>query len=327
MAFLDEDRILITERAGQLRLWDGQQLSEPVGGLPEVYFKGQGGLLDVELLEQLDTHSYRILLSYAQGTDAENALTVISATLQLSPSLVLRDIHEVLKVYPNKATPVHFGGRLALLPDGTLLVTSGEGFDYRESAQKKETLLGKILRVNLDGSIPDDNPFVANPAYAPEIFSVGHRNPQALFFDATRNWIVSHEHGPAGGDEINIIEAGHNYGWPVITNGKDYSGANISPFTEYQGMQPPFVDWTPSIAPSDMIVYRGDRFPEFKGDYLVTTLKTKELRWVDMQDNEVVSQANILPKHAIRYRAIEESPMGDIYLLSDDGRLLMLVRD
>lgn len=327
MAFLDEDRILITERAGQLRLWDGQQLSEPVGGLPEVYFKGQGGLLDVELLEQLDTHSYRILLSYAQGTDAENALTVISATLQLSPSLVLRDIHEVLKVYPNKATPVHFGGRLALLPDGTLLVTSGEGFDYRESAQKKETLLGKILRVNLDGSIPDDNPFVANPAYAPEIFSVGHRNPQALFFDATRNWIVSHEHGPAGGDEINIIEAGHNYGWPVITNGKDYSGANISPFTEYQGMQPPFVDWTPSIAPSDMIVYRGNRFLEFKGDYLVTTLKTKELRWVDMQDNEVVSQANILPKHAIRYRAIEESAMGDIYLLSDDGRLLMLVRD
>ncbi|XOV80748.1 MAG: PQQ-dependent sugar dehydrogenase [Aestuariibacter sp.] len=325
MAFLDDERILITEKSGQLRLFTKGELSAPIAGVPAVYFAGQGGLLDIAIVE--NQSDLRVLMSFAAGNERQNALRVVAATLETSAELRLTDLATILTVTPEKDTPVHYGGRLALMPDGTLLVTSGDGFDFRESAQKEQSLLGKIVRVNIDGSVPDDNPFVSDKNYHPAIFSLGHRNPQALFYDASRNWIVSHEHGPAGGDEINIIEAGKNYGWPVITNGKDYSGANISPFTEYPGMEQPFVDWTPSIAPSDMIVYQGSVFPQLKGDFLVTTLKTQALLWVDMDDNNVVAQTNLLPKYAARYRAIEESPKGEIYLLTDDGRLMRLSKE
>lgn len=165
------------------------------------------------------------------------------------------DQQVLFTISPVKDTPVHYGGRIAFLPDTTLLLSSGDGFDYRESAQKGNRLLGKIIRLNDDGTIPDDNPFVAASKVQSAIWSLGHRNPQGLVYDAGRKQVFSNEHGPKGGDEINIIEPGKNYGWPVITYGRDYSGANITPYKKYPGMEQSFVDWTPSIAPSSLAVY------------------------------------------------------------------------
>lgn len=325
LAVLDNGDMLITEKMGNLRLLGETGLSGPVSGVPSVYSAGQGGLLDVKIVNQ-SPEKAEILLSLASGTKSSNALTVVSATLVSGATPTLRNVQTVFQVTPVKDTPVHYGGRMLPLPDNTLLLTSGDGFDYRESAQVKDSLLGKIIRINQDGSIPADNPFVEYHLYHSAVFTLGHRNPQALAFDASRNWIVAHEHGPAGGDEINILNAGNNYGWPVVTNGKDYSGANITPFTEYEGMEPPFLDWTPSIAPSDMLVYTGELFPEFKNDYLVTTLKTKEVLWVSLEGNKVVSQQNILPDYKERYRGIAQDLDGAILLLTDSGKLLKITR-
>lgn len=323
MAILPNSDMLITEKQGALKLLkDGELLD--VSGVPEVYGAGQGGLLDIKLAPDF-ADSRKVFFSYAMGNSDENALRVASAVLETeSATPQLSNVTIVLTVSPFKDTPVHYGGRMSFLPDGSVVVTSGDGFDYREKAQVKQSMLGKVLRVNQDGSIPTDNPFFTEKDVSKEVYSLGHRNPQALLFDEQRNRLVSHEHGPAGGDEINIIEPGKNYGWPVITNGKDYSGANISPFREYPGMELPYLDWTPSIAPSDMIVYTGELFPELQHDYLVTTLKSRALLWVDVAGNDVVGQTNLLSGLEERFRGIQQDNEGHIYLLTDSGKLLKL---
>lgn len=323
MAILPNSDMLITEKQGALKLLKNGKLHD-VSGVPEVYSVGQGGLLDIKLAPDF-SDTRKIFFSYATGNSDENALRVASAVLDNeSAAPKLSEVSVILTVSPFKDTPVHYGGRMSFLPDGSVVVTSGDGFDYREKAQVKQSMLGKVLRVNQDGSTPADNPFFTEENASKEIYSLGHRNPQALLFDAHRNRLVAHEHGPAGGDEINIIEPGKNYGWPVITNGKDYSGANISPFREYPGMEQPFVDWTPSIAPSDMIVYTGELFPELQHDYLVTTLKSRALLWVDLTGNDVVGQTNLLTGLEERFRGIQQDKNGYIYLLTDSGKLLKL---
>lgn len=191
--------------------------------------------------------------TYAQGELAANRLVIAKAVFDgdkfSSPTIVY-------KVATDKNTPQHYAGRALFLPDGSLLFSSGDGFDFREQAQVLTSQLGKLLRINADGSIPEDNPFENEQNKAAQaVYSLGHRNTQGLVYDYDSKMIVSHEHGPAGGDELNYISAGKNYGWPVITYGKDYSQARISPFTDYQGMEKPVIDWTPSIAPSGMAYY------------------------------------------------------------------------
>lgn len=318
---LPEGGWLITERSGQL-IFSKEGKQSQVQGTPPVFFDGQGGLLDVELHPDFDKNQ-TLFLSYAKGGADNNALAVYKATLNLD-TMVLDNGKDIFTVAPGKDTPVHYGGRIAVTNE-TLFLTSGDGFDYRESAQIKRSMLGKILRMDLNGNPKADNPFSEDKATA-FVWTLGHRNPQALLFDAQSGLMYSHEHGPAGGDEINLIRKGVNYGWPVISNGKDYSGANISPFKQYPGMEQPVLDWTPSIAPSDMLLYRGNHYPELNGHLLVTTLKTRELRLVKLVAGKVSEQVSLLTHLDERLRSISQDQYGDIYLLTDSGKLLLLTQ-
>ena len=221
-----------------------------------------------------------------------------------------------------RRVPIHLGAKIDFLPDGTLLLTSGDGFDYKEQAQSLNNHFGKIIRLNKDGSVPSDNPFVDIPNALPEIFSYGHRNMQGLVVMEDGR-IFEHEHGPRGGDEFNLIEPGKNYGWPAITYGIDYSGAVISPFTKMDGMEQPLKYWVPSIAPSDMIYYDGDLYPELKNSFLVTALKSRDVKKIK-KINSLFSEESIFSNLKSRLRSIGISPSGEIYLLTDGrkGKLL-----
>jgi glucose/arabinose dehydrogenase len=219
---------------------------------------------------------------------------------------------------------------MAFLSDNSLLITTGDGFDYREDAQRLNSLLGKIIRINDDGGVPENNPFVGETKNLPSdyVFSYGHRNPQGIVYDPKRNVIFSNEHGPAGGDELNIIQGGQNYGWPVITYGLDYIGSRISPFTEYPNMLQPILDWTPSIAPSGMAVHSGNMFNELNEDLLVSVLKFKEVRWIQMDGLTVVGQTSLFKELEQRIRDVRVHPDGSIYLLSDsaEGKIYRIIQ-
>ncbi len=313
LAFLPEGSILVTERDGRLRvIRDGALVAEPVSGVPAPYVKSQAGLFDVLL--HPDFASNRVIfLSYASGAPGSNATRVISAVFD---GASLSNVETVFETRTKKATAAHFGGRMALLPDRTLLVTVGDGFDYREQAQHLDSGLGKIVRINLDGTTPADNPFVSKDGALPEIYSYGHRNEQGLAVDRATGTVWETEHGPMGGDEINIIEPGVNYGWPIATYGLDYSGAQITPFTEYEGMRQPVKYWVPSIAPSGLAVYQGDLFPAWKGDLLVGALAKKALHRIDIENGVVVGEERYLDGE--RIRDVREGPDGAIYVTTED---------
>lgn len=308
---LPDERWLITERAGNLVvLGDEPRIKRIPLHIPALYHAGQGGLLDIALTQDFPL-SGRILLTFSQGTADKNHLSVATAVFKND---TVSDLNVIFSVTPDKDTPVHFGGRLAVMNDGTWLVTSGDGFDFREEAQKRSSQLGKILRIREDGQAPLDNPF----ADTPYIYSYGHRNPQGLVIDDVSGDIYAHEHGPDGGDEINLIQPGGNYGWPVATFGLDYSGARISPFTAYDGMMGPLLNWTPSVAPSSMILYDGTLFPMLKNQLLVTTLKAQKLIAVDIHAKPVHCReifATIMQKTRLRDIAVGND--GAIYILTD----------
>jgi glucose/arabinose dehydrogenase len=229
----------------------------------------------------------------------------------------LHDLEVILSVVPSKDTLHHFGGRMTFLADGTLLVTSGDGLDYREQALDLSSLLGKTLRINSDGSIPSDNPFVATPNARPEVWTYGHRNQQGIV--TTPQGVYLHEHGPRGGDELNFIKPANNYGWPAITYGIDYSGSYISPFTKHPGMQQPVVYWVPSIAPAGMAYYDGDAFPKWHGDLFVAALVEESVRRVDLEDGLVVDQEILFTELGERLRDVRVGPDGNLYLLTDSA--------
>jgi glucose/arabinose dehydrogenase len=323
LSFLPDGRMLVTERGGQLRIIaDGRLLETAVDGLPDVYANSQGGLF--EALPHPDFSSNRLIyLAYAQGTPAANATRVARARLE---GETLVDLEVLFTASPRKNTPVHYGGRMAWLPDRTLVIGLGDGFNFREASQRLDSHLGAIVRLHDDGSVPDDNPFIGRDDALPEIWSYGHRNIQGLAWDARRGILWQHEHGPRGGDEINRIEAGGNYGWPVATHGIDYSGAMISPFTERPDMADPILVWTPSIAPAGLAVYRGDAFADWNGDLLVSALAARELRRVELDGDRVAEQHVLLDELGERMRDVRVGPDGMIYVLTDasDGRLLRL---
>jgi len=319
---LADDEYLVTEKTGNLRLIKQGVVSDPIENMPKVFVRSQGGLMDLVLHPKFKENQW-FYFTYAFGNRKQNALRLMRAKLK-DKGLVEPEV--LFTVTPWKDTPVHYGGRLTFLADNSLLLTTGDGFDYRESAQEKDSLLGKIIRINDDGSVPKDNPFVGEENIKPEIWTLGHRNPQGIVYDKKRNQVFSNEHGPKGGDEVNIIEKGKNYGWPIITNGVDYSGALITPFKEYQGMQQPLVDWTPSIAPSALVVYYGQMFPELNGDLLSTTLKSKELRRVRLEGDSFLFQQSLFLEIGARLRDVMIDKQGAIVLLTDDGRILRIER-
>jgi glucose/arabinose dehydrogenase len=324
MAFLPDGSVLVTERVGHLRLIkDGKLLPQPIGGVPPVLTGSQAGLFDVVLHPNF-AQNHLLYLSYAAGTRGANGTRVARARFD---GTTLQDLQVIFQALPLKDTNNHYGGRIAFLADGTFTLSIGEGFEYREKAQDLTSDLGKIVRLNDDGTVPHDNPFIGQPSVRPEIYTWGHRNPQGLLFDAQRGILFETEHGPRGGDELNIILAHRNYGWPLITYGMDYSGAYVSPYTQRAGLEQPVIYWTPSIAPSGLALYRGEKFPAWKGDLFAGALSFRHLRRIHLDEQgNVVDQDQLLTDLRWRIRDVRAPADGYLYVCTDedDGRVLRL---
>lgn len=322
LAFLPDGRALVTERTGRLRLVTPRGEAAIVAGVPPVWARGQGGLLDVCLHPGFASNQ-TLFLSYA-GLNAEGTATRI-ARARLSDGRLI-DVTPIFEAGPRIANNFHFGSRLAFGRDGKLFATTGERFSWRDEAQNLNDLRGKIVRLNDDGSIPSDNPFVGQPSIRPEIFSYGHRNPQGLAVHPQTGALWSHEHGPRGGDEVNILRAGANYGWPKATHGIDYSGAIISEHKSLPGMVDPLFVWVPSIAPSGMAFYTGDAMPAWRGSLFIGALAAQLLVRLQLDGERVVQEERLLQRQVGRIRDVRQGPDGRLYLLTDasDGALLRI---
>lgn len=314
VAFLPNGDMLVTERPGRLRLvQNGQLLPEPIAGTPEVFADGQGGLLDVAIDPDFAANQ-QIYLSYAAE---QNGATTRVMRAQFAPDgLSAQSV--IFEALPRGRSGVHFGSRLAFGRDGMLYVTVGERGD-RPRAQNLGAHGGSVIRLRPDGTVPPDNPFVGREGVRPEIFSNGHRNPQGLAIEPATGRVWAHEHGPQGGDEVNLIEAGVNYGWPVITFGRAYSGGAIGKGTAKPGMAQPLWYWVPSIAPSGMAFYDGDAFPEWRGDLFVGALKARLLVRLEIEDGQITGEERMLQGELGRIRDVRAGPDGLIYLLTDEG--------
>ncbi len=313
----DGTGFLVTEKGGQLLHLTERGDVTPIAGVPEVYFKSQGGLLEV-ILDPDFSANRTVYLSYAGGDAEANRTTVVRARLAEDR---LEQIETILEVLPDKKKAAHYGGKLAFLSDGTLLVSIGEGFEYREQAQSLDSELGKLLRIRSDGTPPPDNPF---PEAAPRVYSYGHRNPQGLVVDRLDGTIWMTEHGPKGGDELNRIVPGSNYGWPAITYGVDYSGAIISPYTEAEGMVQPEIYWDPSIATSGLAIYRGAGFDGWQGSLLIGALKDEKLYRLTPGDGGF-SQSEPFPEVTGRVRDVRVLSDGSIAALTDGGTFFRII--
>ncbi|MED5618980.1 PQQ-dependent sugar dehydrogenase [Ideonella sp. BN130291] len=322
LAFLPDGRMLVTERPGRLRIVSADgRVSPPVQGVPPVQAQGQGGLLDVALDPAFATNR-TLYLSFAEPGEGGAGTAVARAVLD---GAALKDLRVIYRQTPKVGGGNHFGSRLVFGRDGTLFITQGDRFSERERAQDLSVTIGKIVRIRTDGSIPPDNPFVQRKGARPEIWSYGHRNVQGAALDPNGQlWTA--EHGAQGGDEINRPGAGRNHGWPVITYGRDYSGAKIGIGTAAAGMEQPVHYFDPSIAPSGMAFYTGDKFPGWKGDLLVGSLKFTHLARLQLRDGRVVAEMRYLEDLQERIRDVRQGPDGFVYLLTDsaDGRLLRL---
>jgi glucose/arabinose dehydrogenase len=320
LAFLPGGAMLLTEHAGALRLVKDGKLSAPVTGVPAVKFEGQGGLFEA-LPHPRFAGNHLVYLSYAHEGPDGNTLRVARAKLEGG---ALTGLKVLFEGKPARATAVHYGGRMVWLPDGTLLVTGGDGFNYREQAQNLASDFGKIVRIRDDGTVPPDNPFVGRKDARPEIWSYGHRNPQGIIHDPATGIVYAHEHGPRGGDEVNVIEKGANYGWPLATKGMDYSGAYITPYTSYKGTKDAIYGWTPSIAPCGFAIYHGAAFPQWDGDLFVGALAKTSLRRLDMEGGKVVGEEVMLADLGARIRDVRLGPDGLIYVLTDGAGAKLL---
>lgn len=318
VAQLPDEGFLVSQRGGELLRISPDGATAQVSGVPATYVAGQGGFFDVVLHPEFAANQL-VYLSYAHGKPKANGTAITRGRLNGDR---LEEPEQILLVEPLKDTPQHYGGRMLFLPDGTLLLTTGDGFDYREAAQDRRSEMGKVLRINDDGTLPPDNPF--SDEAARRIWTYGHRNPQGLALDPQSGTVYLHEHGPRGGDEINVLASGRNYGWPAITYGKDYSGANVSPFTAADGMEQPLLYWVPSIAPSGLARYSGDAFPQWRGDLFVGALVDREVRRVDLDNGAVVGQESLFAELDARIRDVRVGRDGYLYVLTDGkgGKLI-----
>ena len=314
--FLPDGKIIVAELGGALAVLSQKngELIE-VQGTPSVYRAGQGGLFDV-LLSPDFAVTNQVFLSYAAGNEKNNRTTVARGLLKDDEITNLRIIYEA---NTSKYAALHYGGRLAWTSEGELLLVTGDGFDFREKAQDLDTHFGKTIRMTVDGDPAEGNPFPNSPL----VFSYGHRNPQGLAISKS-GIIFQHEHGPQGGDEINIIEAGTNYGWPVITYGIDYNGAYVSPFTEMTGMAQPKHVWTPSIAPSGLTIYEEDLFPSWKDSLFVGALVNRDVRRLSLENGRVSKEEILFSEIGERVRDIRTGPAGHLYIVTDgsEGKII-----
>lgn len=314
LAFLPDGSMLITERPGRLRLVrDGKLNREPVAGMPPVLAGGQGGLLDVALHPSFKENRL-VYLTYSHGTQRGNHTRLARAKFD---GAALADFKVIFDAAPTKAGGLHFGSRILFLPDGTMLVSIGDGFNYRDQAQEVGSHLGKVIRLNDDGTPAEGNPFAGRAGAKPEVWSYGHRNIQGLALDAASGRIWATEHGPRGGDELNLLRAGANYGWPLATYGREYYGPKISDHVSLPGMEDPKVVWTPCIAPSGLAIYTGDRFPQWRGDLFAGGLVLRQIRRIDLDDSGAVIGQQTL-RIGKRVRDVRNGPDGYLYLLTDE---------
>ncbi|MBA4097180.1 MAG: hypothetical protein C0484_10495 [Rhodospirillum sp.] len=322
LAFLPDGRMLVTEKEGRLRLVapDGA-LSEPLGGVPEVYDNGQGGLLDVALDPDFAANQL-VYISFSEPGGEGGGTAVARGKLGADR---LDDVAVIWRQQPKLDSGHHFGSRLVFLKDGTLIVTLGDR-NRRQYIPDMKAQIGKLVRINRDGSIPKDNPFVGNPDYSPDIYSLGHRNAQGATMHPDTGALWTVEHGARGGDEINIPQPGKNYGWPVISYGREYSGEKIGEGTAKAGLEQPAYYWDPSIAPSGMTFYTADKFPTWKGNLFVGALKFQLLVRLEVDGNRIVKEERLLEGMGERIRDVVQGPDGCLYLLTDedDGRILRL---
>lgn len=321
MAFLPDGRILVSERPGRLRLVKDGELSPPLRGLPEIAARGQGGLLDVALHPRFADNRL-VYFAYSEPGGGGNSTAVARGRLE---GEALQDVEVVFRQQPKFDSHLHFGSRLVFAPDGTLFITLGERFARRDDAQTLGTHHGKIVRIKPEGGAAAGNPFTGEAGALPEIWSLGHRNIQGAALHPETGELWTHEHGPQGGDEINIARAGRNYGWPVITYGENYGGGRIGEGTAKAGLEQPLHYWVPSIAPSGMTFYTGERFPAWRGNLLVGSLKFKQLVRLELEGERVVHEERLLgDAPGERIRTVVQGPDGLVYLLTDQpkGRIL-----
>lgn len=322
MAFLPDGSMLVTERAGRMRIVSAEgKVGEPLTGLPPIVAKGQGGLLDVVLAPDFAS-SKKIYFSYAEPGEgnlaALNSTAVSFATLNGNK---LENLTRVFSQQPKINSNHHFGSRLVWAPDGTLFITLGDRYSEKERAQTLDNHLGKVVRIHADGSVPKDNPFVNTAGALPEIWSYGHRNMQGAAIHPVSSTLWTGEHGPQGGDELNIDQAGKNYGWPVITYGENYGGGKIGEGTHKTGMEQPVYKWVPSIATAGFMFYTGDKFPQWQNNILLASLKEKTLVRLVLDGEKIIKEERLLKTElGQRLRSVVQGPDGLIYLATDEAK-------
>ncbi|MFD1701429.1 PQQ-dependent sugar dehydrogenase [Methylopila henanensis] len=321
VAPLPDGRTLLTEAPGRLKIVDAAGGVTPVSvaGLPPIHTGGQGGLMDVAVDPDFAASSL-VFLTMIYGTDDANNARLVRARLAGDR---LEDVRVLFDATP-KAGNSNNGARIAFLPDRTMILTLGDGFDRREDAQDLSNHLGKLVRLDRDGNAPADNPFVGRAGAAPEIYSLGHRNVQGVVVDPDDGVILASEHGPRGGDEINRLRAGGNYGWPVVTGGLDYTFARVTPFRDLPGYEQPLLEWTPSIAPAGLALYDGALFPEWRGALLVPALKERAVRVVRRANGRIVGEELLLGERGDRMRDVAVAPDGSILVLTDGENAALL---
>lgn len=326
IAFLPDGAMLVTERPGRLRVIRDGRVSEPLKGLPDIFVDGQAGLLDVALSPTFDQDRL-VYLSFAEPNLRGNKAGTAVLRGRLGEA-ALEAVEVVYRQEPKLSSGTHVGSRLVFDDAGHLWVTQGEN-RVAETAQQLDKLQGKLVRIRPDGTVPDGNPFVGKDA-RPEIWSYGHRNMQGAALHPTTRRLWTSEHGPMGGDELNIPEPGRNYGWPVATSGKDYSGSPVpgSVGANAQGMEPPHYVWTVSPGVSGMVFYTADLIPQWKGNLFVGALATHELIRLELDGERVVGEERLLTDRNQRIRDVRQGPDGALYLLVDadapEGKLLRI---
>ena len=321
MAFMPNGDMLVTERPGGIRILTAEGvLSERLGNVPDVVANNQGGMLDIAIDPDFVSNN-TLYFCFSQPGEGGSSSSVAKATLSDN---ALSNVEVIFSATPRIDNGFHFGCRLAFDRNDALYVTLGDRYKYMKEAQNPGNHFGTIVRINKDGSVPKDNPFTDGTA--PEVYSYGHRNVQGITMHPDTGVMWAMEHGPKGGDEVNILKKGANYGWPTITYGIDYSGEVISDKTHMKDMEQPWLYWDPSIAPSGMTFYYGDMFPQWQGDLLVGSLKFTHLRRIEVTDNAPGKQHEYLRDSKARIRDVEVGPKGAIYVLTDtsEGKIIKL---
>ena len=327
IAFLPDDRMLVAERPGRMRIVEpGGRLSSPIAGLPRVQASGQGGLFDV-VLDPDFQHNRTLYFSYLEPRRGGQGLTLARARLELmGDGGALSQLRVLFRAEPTYAGEANIGGRI-VVERGDLFLTVGDRFAHRDEAQLPASDLGKVVRIRTDGSIPGDNPFAGRNGARPEIWTLGHRNAEGLAVNPLTGELWEVEHGARGGDEVDVIRKGRNYGWPVIAYAVDYSGAKIGIGSRKAGLEQPLYEWDPSIAPSGMAFYTADLFPAWRGDLFVGALKGTHVTRLVLGARGVIAEEPIAAELHKRIRDVRQGPDGALYLATDEtaGQILKLV--